>query len=275
MPHDFSGKTVVITGASAGVGAEVARLFFAAGARLVLAARGEDALREFASQFGIRALAVPMDVADDEACAALLAAAEKRFGAVHVLVNNAGCNCRGAVAEFEAQELAQIVDVNLRAPVVLARLALPYLERAGGGAIVNVASIAGMIPVPFEAVYSATKFGLRAFSRALAEEQEGTSITVSCVSPGPIDTGFIMTNLDKVPDYFFSQPISDAEAVAALVLACAADGRIERTIPAWTGWLATVGYLAPGLARVLRPLLARKGARVKEQYRRKYEARDG
>lgn len=272
MSQGFSGKTVVITGASAGVGAEAARLFFDGGARLVLAARGEDALRSFAAQFGIRALAVPMDVADDDACVQLLETAEQRFGAVHVLVNNAGCNFRGAVAEFEAHELARIVDVNLRAPVLLSRLALPFIERAGGGAIVNVASIAGKIPVPYEATYSATKFGLRAFTHAFAEELDDSPISVSCVSPGPVDTGFIMSSLDKVPDYFFSQPISTAREVAELVVACAADGETERTIPVTTGWLATAGYLVPGLARLLRPALARKGRRIKEQYRRANEA---
>lgn len=274
MEQVFQGKTVVITGASAGVGAEVAQLFFDAGARLVLAARGKDALRGFAEPFGVRALPVAMDVADDEACARLLAEAAERFGRVDVLVNNAGCNYRGPVSAYEAHELAQIVDVNLRAPIVLSRLALPYLERAGGGAIVNVASIAGKIPVPDEATYSATKFGLRAFTHALAEELDGSGITISCVSPGPIDTGFIMADVDKVPDYFFSQPISTAREVAELVIACAMDGRVERTIPATTGWLATVGYLVPPLARLLRPALARKGRRVKEQYRRA-PGRDG
>lgn len=268
MTQPFRGKTVVITGASAGVGAEAAQLFFDGGARLVLAARGEDALRAFAERFGVRAYPVAMDVADDDACERLLAAAEGRFGAIHVLVNNAGCNFRGPATDYTAAELAQIVDINLRAPVLLSRLALPYLERAGGGAIVNVASIAGKIPVPDEATYSATKFGLRAFTHALAEELDGSGITVSCVSPGPIDTGFIMGDVDKVPDYFFSQPISSARDVAELVVACAADGRVERTIPVTTGLLATLGYLLPPLARMLRPALARKGRRIKERYRR-------
>ncbi|MDH3647590.1 MAG: SDR family oxidoreductase [Gammaproteobacteria bacterium] len=269
MSGRFQDKIVVITGASAGVGASVARQFAAEGAKLVLSARGKEALDAIAHEFGEDSLAVPMDVADSRACKELLSGAEKKFGAVHVLVNNAGCNYRGPAEDFDAEQLAQIVDVNLRAPIVLSRLAIPLLRRAGGGSIVNVASIAGKIPVPEEATYSATKFGLRAFTRALAEELAGSGITVSCVSPGPIDTGFIMGDIDKVPDYFFSQPISSATEVARLIVECAADGKTERTIPVSTGILATAGYLIPGLARILRPALSRKGRRIKEKYRRK------
>ncbi len=269
MSEQFRDKVVVITGASAGVGASAARQFAANGAKLVLAARGAEALEAIASEFGDRAIACTLDVADQAACRELLHRAEEHYGAIHVLVNNAGCNHRGPLIEIEADDLAQIVDVNLRAPVVLSRLVIPYLKRAGGGSIVNVASIAGKIPVPDEATYSATKFGLRAFSRALADELIADGITVSCVSPGPIDTGFIMEHLDKVPDYFFSQPISTASQVAELIVKCAADGRQERTIPVSTGKLATAGYLIPSLARILRPALARKGKRIKEKYRRK------
>ncbi len=270
MAQRFSGSTVIVTGASAGVGAEAARGFAAEGARLVLAARGREALEAVAATIDTPVLTVAMDVADDSACAGLLEQARQHFGSVDVLVNNAGCNHRGQVASIEAEKLAQIVDVNLRAPVYLSRLAIPYLERAGGGAIVNVASIAGKIPVPDEAVYSATKFGLRAFSRALHEELAGTGIRVCCVSPGPIDTGFIMDHLDRVPDYFFAQPVSTARQVAERVLDCAADGKAERTIPVWTGLLATAGYLIPPLTSVMRPLLSIKGRRVKRKYLEKY-----
>ncbi|MBT8131814.1 MAG: SDR family NAD(P)-dependent oxidoreductase [Gammaproteobacteria bacterium] len=270
MAKRFSGKVVIVTGASAGVGASVARQFADEGARLVLAARGQEALDQIAGEISADVLTVQMNVADHAACQSLLQQARGRFGAVNVLVNNAGCNYRGPAASFEAEQLAQIVDVNLRAPVVLSRLAIPFLHEAGGGSIVNVASIAGKIPVPEEATYSATKFGLRAFSRALAEELTGSGIAVSCVSPGPIDTGFIMDDIDKVPDYFFSQPISSAEQVAKLVIECAADGKVERTIPFSTGKLATLGYLLPGLANILRPVLARKGRRIKAEYQKKY-----
>jgi hypothetical protein len=95
---------------------------------------------------------------------------------------------------------------------------------------------------------------------------------VSAVSPGPVDTGFITEDLDHVPDLVFSQPMSSAEQVARLVLDCAADGARERVIPRVTGWLATLGYLVPGLQRVLVPVMSRRGRQVKETFRRRHAA---
>jgi len=265
----FVGQTVVVTGASLGIGAAAARRFAAEGARVVLAARGADALRAVAAAIGgdDRALPIPTDVTDTEHAAALLERAERHFGAVHVLVNNAGYNSRGAIESRAVDEITRIVDVNLRAPIVLTRLALPYLRRAGGGAIVNVASLAGRVPLPDEATYSATKFGLRAFSFALAEELRGSGITISVVSPGPVDTGFIMDDLEKVPDVVFSQPMSTPEQVAGIVLDCAHDGRRERAVPRSSGYLTTLGYLMPRLPRLLKPLLERRGRAEKRRYR--------
>jgi short-subunit dehydrogenase len=267
MAERFVGRVVVITGASAGIGAAAARRFAAEGARVVLAARSAGELDSLARELGAeRALAVPTDVTDPAAVAALLDRATAAFGGIHVLVNNAGFNHRGPVEHSPVEELARIVDVNLRAPVVLTRLAIPHLRRAGGGAIVNVASIAGRIPLPEEATYSATKFGLRAFTFALAEELEGSGITVSAVSPGPVETGFILKELEDVPDVVFSQPMSTAGEIADLIVECAADGALERAYPASTAYLATVGYLIPQIPRLLRPLLERRGREAKARY---------
>lgn len=266
----FASKVVVVTGASAGIGAAVARRFAREGASLAIAARGADRLDALADELrghGADVIAVPTDVADDRGCEALLEAAERAFGRVDVVVNNAGANKRGAVEKFSAGELAMVVDVNLRAPIVLCRLALPYLRRAGGGALVNVASIAGRVPLSEAAVYSATKFGLRVFSFALAEELEGSGITVSAVSPGPVDTGFIMDQIDEVHDAVFAQPMSTADEIATLVIECAVDGKRERVAPRSSAYLATLGYLVPGLRRVLMPVMRARGRKVKDRYR--------
>jgi short-subunit dehydrogenase len=265
----FQDRTVVITGASAGIGLSCARQFAEAGANVVLVARGAaglEAARAEVARIG-PALAIAADVAAADAPEQIVGGAIGKFGALHVLVNNAGMHARGPFAEQKSDALGQMVDVNLRAPIALTLRALPHLLATGHGAIVNVASLAGKIPTVGSAVYSATKFGLRAFSMALADELRGKGVTVSCVSPGPVDTQFIMAELDTVSDLTMSQPLTSPEDVAALVVACALDGKLERATPRMSSLLTTLGYLAPSLRRALRPGLERRGRKNKQRLR--------
>jgi short-subunit dehydrogenase len=270
----FQGKTVVITGASSGIGEACARKFVKEGARVVLAARSKEPLDELASELGGDiAEAVPTDISDIDACKHLLRRAEARFGSIDVLVNNAAHNSRGPYDETPMEDILQMLHVNLRAPMVLTRLALPTMRSQGSGSVVNVASLAGRIPLDDEASYSATKFALRIFSFAVAEELRDTNIQVSVVSPGPVDTGFITdpSVIETVPPIVFAQPMSTADEIAGLVLDSAADGVRERTKPAFSGKLATLGYLLPVMRRVLAPAMERKGVREKKKYMARHQ----
>jgi len=264
---DFKGKTVVITGGSEGVGGATAHAFADAGASLVLAARTRKNLEEVAEELRdkTRVEIFAMDVADTVACSDLLKKAQFEFGSVHVLVNNAGYHQRGPILTVDSGDLAAMIDVNLRGPIVLSRFAIPMIKEAGEGAIINVASLAGRTPVPGAATYSASKFGMRAFTFALAEELRDTNIKVAAVSPGPIDTGFIMANIDNVTDLTFSQPISTAEEVAQEILNLCSNRKLERSMPPLSGLLTMATYLWPAIGRVMRPLLEKKGQRVKRK----------
>ena len=265
----FKDKTVIITGASEGVGAAVAGLFAEAGANLMLVARGRKNLEKVADVLRDRSRVeiFPMDVADQGACVDLFKKAQFEFGHVDILVNNAGYHARGLVEGVDADDLAKIIDVNLRAPIMLSRIALPYLREAGEGAIINVGSLAGKVIYPGAATYSASKAGLRLFSLALAEELQGTNIKIGLVSPGPINTAFIMDDIDGVSDITFSQPMSTALDVAQAVLDLCGNTVREEAMPKSSGVLTTIVGVMPWLGRMLRPALERKGRRQKDKLR--------
>jgi short-subunit dehydrogenase len=237
------------------------------GTKVALVARSADKLESLARELGEdRAVAFPLDVTDREGLTALPSRVQARFGRLDIVVNNAGTNFRGAVRERTAAELASILETNLVAPVLLTHAALALLGETG--VIVNVASLAGKIPLPDEATYSASKAGLRAFARSLDLESahHGTGPRVATVCPGPVDTGFFGDDLDLVPDLVFSQPMSTAQQIADAVIRVIETGEQEVDVPAFSGKLATMGYLAPRMYTALRPLLERRGARAKRAY---------
>ncbi len=267
MDNNFKDKTVIITGGSLGVGAATAVRFADAGANLVLVARSKKNLERMAEKLRpkTRVETVSMDVTDTAACMNLFKKAEFEFGGIHILVNNAGFHERGPAENVAADDLGKIIDVNLKAPVILSRLAIPYLRKSGGGAIINVGSLAGRTPVPGAATYSASKAGLRAFTLSLADELREAQIKVAVLSPGPIDTGFIMSNIENVSDLTFSQPICTADEVADEIMKLCFNDKRERSMPPISGFLTTMTYLFPGFGRMMRPLLESRGRRVKRK----------
>ncbi len=270
----FKDKTVIITGGSEGVGAAAARMFAEAGANLMLVARSKKNLEATADALRdkTRVEIFPMDVADEDACVDLFKKAQFEFGRVDVLINNAGFHARGLVKDVPAADLGRIIDVNLKAPIVLSRLALPYMQEVGGGAIINVASLHGRLASVGATTYSASKFGLRIFSLAMHEEMRDSGIKVAVVSPGPIDTGFIMENLDDSADIVFSQPISTADDVAQTILDLCGNNIREQAMPVSCGILSTVAYIAPWICKLLRPMREKKGARVKARLKAERKA---
>jgi short-subunit dehydrogenase len=244
-------------------------MFAEAGANLVLVARGKRKLEAIAEDLRAktRVEIFPMDVADMDACSDVFRKAEFEFGRVDILVNNAGFHQRGRFEDVSAEDHGTMVDVNLRAPIMMTRTALPYIREAGEGAIINVGSLAGWQPLPDQVTYSATKAGLRTFTYALFEELRETDIKVAIVSPGPIDTGFIMSNLDVVADLTMAQPISTADEVAQAILDLCGNRQREAAMPTATVILSRFFKLFPWLRRLLIPALEAKGRRVKQRLR--------
>jgi uncharacterized protein len=211
------GETVLITGASSGIGRELARQFARDGADLVLIARSEGRLRELAgdlaAEYGVTAQVVPVDLSRPGSPDQIVETLAQRDTEVDVLVNNAGFGARGPVAGIGVQRQLEMIEVNVAALTQLTALLLPGMLERRRGAILNVASTAAFQPGPNSAVYYATKAYVLSFTEALAEEVRGSGVRVTCLAPGATDTGFA-ARAGATGSRLFRRGVMDAARVA-------------------------------------------------------------
>jgi len=196
------GDLAIVTGASRGLGVYIARAFAKQELSLVLAARSEQKLETLAAELrstGVDVLTVPTDVSDPDALRALIDKSMQRFGRIDVLVNNAGAAYTLPFDHVEIADIHRLVAVNLTAPMLLTRLVLPIMCAAGRGHIVNIASLAGVLPTPYEELYTATKHGLVGFTRSLraSAQDRGWPIGASTICPGFMDDAGIYEDFKK------------------------------------------------------------------------------
>ncbi len=196
LTRSLSDATVVITGASSGIGAATAYALAQRGADVVLAARTGSALRRVAAscrELGGRALVVPTDVTDPEAVEQLAARAVAEFGRIDAWINNAAVGTVGLFDEIPVAEFRRVVDVNLLGAVYGTRAALPWLTAAGGGVLVNNASVLAEVAMPYQSAYNATKHAIRGLADTVRQELRVTgrgNISICTVLPATIDTPF-------------------------------------------------------------------------------------
>jgi len=190
----MTGETVLITGASSGIGLELAKCFAADGCRLILAARNRPALEELAgslrAKFKIETVVLPADLSLPNAPKEIFDSLTNQKISVDVLVNNAGFGLHGPFAMMPIERELEIVKVNVMALTELTGLFLPEMVRKKGGGILNVGSLAGFVPGPNMAIYYATKAFVQSLSEALAEELAGTGVSVTVLCPGPTESNF-------------------------------------------------------------------------------------
>jgi short-subunit dehydrogenase len=190
--RDLAGRTAIVTGASKGIGVEIARALAREGCNVVLTARSADKLEEVRREIeamGVRALAIPMDVGNRADLQALVVRTITEFGAIDLLVNNAGLLLTLAYQKVHPHEIDEMVRVNLTGPMFLSWLVLPGMLERGAGHIVNIASVAGKYGPPFNEIYAATKAGLMGFSQSFRASYRDAGVSASVVCPGFVKSG--------------------------------------------------------------------------------------
>jgi short-subunit dehydrogenase len=210
----LGGEVAIVTGASSGIGAATACELACRGATVVLAARRAEALAaqaEAIMEVGGRAVAIPTDISDRSQVAQLAERVTSTFGRVDILVNNAGAFWSRQLASTPADDIAELVEVNLLGAMLLTRAVLPGMLERRHGAVITIGSLSGRVAM--EPLYSATKYGLRGFSLALRRQLRGTGVSASLVSPGNVRTA-MTAHIDAA----LPEPEIVATAAADLVL---------------------------------------------------------
>jgi len=218
LPKQPLGKTALITGASGGIGYELAKVFAKNGWDLILVARGADKLREFAKdlsgRYKIKAHVVTKDLADPRGAEELFKECGSRSWSVDALVNNAGVGTFGFFSETDLLLESRLIELNITSLTKLTKFFLKPMIARGGGAILNVASTAAFQPGPLMAVYYASKAYVLSFSEALADELAHSNVSVTALCPGATKTGF-QDAANMRHSKLFKDHVMDAADVAA------------------------------------------------------------
>ncbi len=262
LPTPAVDRTCLVTGASAGIGVELARLLAARGHGVTLVARREDRLKALADELavahGVRAEYVAADLTDESARSALVDTVAERGLSVDVLVNNAGLSTTGTVANSDIAGELRMIRTDVEAVVHLCSAFVPGMVERGGGAVLNVASTAAFQPLPGQAGYGASKAFVLSYTRALAEELRGKGVTATALCPGPVETEFLQAA--GLGDLAAGDALPKVMWVSATEVAKAAVDGLDKgrdvVIPGMANRvMAGLAYLAP--RRLLLPILAK------------------
>ncbi len=271
----MSPRTVVVTGAARGIGAEIARQLVADGSRVLATDLDREPLEATAAALGdpSRVGTFAADVSVWDEVETLRRAATARFGAIDAVVHCAGMVSPAPFVGCELETARRLIDINFLGSVHVARSFLPGFVERGAGHLLLMGSLGGYAPMPNEAVYSATKFAVRGLALALAMELRGTGVAVTLVAPDSVATRMLAIQATRggSPLSFWTAPLTTGE-VAVAVLRALGRPRAEVLVPRLGGTLIKLLNLSPRLMLGVYPLLRRIGARRQAAYARELGA---
>ena len=276
----FKEKIIVMTGAAGGIGSATARLFARQGAFLVLTDIAGKELKELGEDLnnaGAETLIVEHDVKDPESWQSLMERVKKEYGKIDVLLNIAGIVQPGATEGVTLDEVQNQVSINLLGTIYGCRAALNVMKKQGFGKIINIASLAGIIPTPGEAVYCATKYAVRGYSLALHAEYHKSPVEITVVCPDSVDTPQLDYELlyDDPVLSFIGEPLK-SEKVAKKILKAARKKKPEILIPTGMGLVCRIGMAFPWIFFSLVPLLEKMGRKtILKRREKKKQKEDG
>tara|TARA_Y100000031_G_scaffold103504_1_gene113641 strand:+ start:123265 stop:124002 length:738 start_codon:yes stop_codon:yes gene_type:complete len=224
---NLDGKCALVTGATGGIGAEIARALHGSGATVAISGRNEDKLNALKNELGERCHVCPADLSAENAASDLIGAATEAMGKIDILVNNAGLTRDNLSMRMKDEEWDEVINVNMTTTFALAKAAQRGMMKARHGRIINIASVVGVTGNPGQCNYVASKAGMIGWSKAMAQEIASRGITVNCVAPGFIATA--MTDAltddqkDKINATIPMQKMGSAQDIASAVVYLASD----------------------------------------------------
>ncbi len=277
MNGSLKDRVVVVTGAANGIGNATALALAAEGVALVLVdidPEGLGALRQTFCTEGARASVVRADVRKETALVAVASHAVQTFGRVDAVVNCAGVVIPGAIDTCPAEDIATQIDTNLGGTINVTRAFTPLFKRQRSGQLVLIASLAGLVPLPGESIYAASKFAVRGFAHSVAHELDGDGIAVTVVCPDSTRTRMLEIEAGEAGSSLsFSSAPLEPEEVAGAIIGALRRPRLEVTVPDFRGRLIRWLGAMPAFFGLLYPLIDAMGRRRKARYRQLLHSR--
>jgi 3-oxoacyl-[acyl-carrier protein] reductase len=272
------GKVIVITGGSNGIGSATAKYLFDKGANIVKAdimIKKRQLIEVSEQNYKKKMMEFPLDVRDMQSWESLFSAVAEVFGKADILINCAGILIPGSLQELNKEQIEDQLLVNLLGPITGSKVFLPLFKELNRGHIINIASLAGIAPIPYESVYSASKFGLRGFSLALAYELKNTGVKVSVICPDAVVTNQVLSEAHyENANLTFTGNLFDREYIAENIYKTILHPRKEILITPLRGLLCKIGGNSTHFMSAMLPLFDMIGRYKRNKFLNKVESEE-